>query len=291
MTTPPFKEIETILIGQLQPLIDLLEPDGNKLKNSIKSYEKRLHILDSEKIILDKPHCLYDWAILAYTEDPHAVSFVKFAEKQVRQLLKDIDPKFHKSIIGTGRSMVFSLDQNPHLNNNPSFMNYLAELAGLNHILKIQENRYELLSIEKNLQNLRSADFEFLDKSNKERFFVEMVSLHGIDDSKIEGDSDLILFLKKRFNTKLENKTNGLDMKEDRVILEDGSEINYSILPVIWNEIEMLVRFEKAFKLLDTKFINILPCLSLLPQKMEDNSIHLSVTSVSNIIERWRQQE
>ncbi len=291
MHIPPIEQIKSILELELRPLIEKIGIQDKDLNKAIKSYEMRLHSLSQTQILVKKPHCLFDWAVDATSGIPQCVALIKFAERQISELLERLDSKFHKAIKSTGKLMVLTFDENPEIGNNPRFMNYLAELAGLNHILQIHSKQFELLNIEKKLPNSKSADFEFLDTRNNDRILVEFMSLHGLDIEKVESNEELIIFLESRFSTKLAAKTIGLNEEGHRIILDDGFRVNFTILPIIWNEMETLLPYKNAFVMMNAKkYVNVLPCLALLPQLLEDRSIHLSLTSVSNILEMLENQ-
>lgn len=119
---------------------------------------------------------------------------------------------------------------------------------------------------------------------------IEFVSLHGIDPSKIESTEIFKEFLESRFNNKIENKTDNLIDHHNRIEMEDRSRPNFTILPILWNEVEPLLPYRKAFDGLNSKYANVLPCVSLLPQLLDNKSVHFSLTAVSNILDRWEQQ-
>lgn len=165
------------------------------------------------------------------------MSFIKFVYDEISTLLGSLDSKFFNSIKNTGKLIVFTFDDNPELKNNPSFMNYLGEIVGLNFIVQKEKEHFKLLSIEKKLANSKSADFEFLDNSNGDLVLIEFVSLHGIDSSKIESIEIFKEFLESRFNQKIEAKTLNLISHHNRIEMKDGSKANFTILPILWSEV------------------------------------------------------
>ena len=279
--------IRILVLKQLDPLIQVLEVKKKDIEYALIRYDARIKTIFQTNIQIKQQHCLFDWAVGASRGDKHSISFIRFVTDQVSEVLNSIDPRFINTIKKTGKLLVTTFDDNPSLRNNPRFMNYLGEVAGLNYMLQKEKVRFELLAIEKKLRNSKSADFEFLDKSNNDKIFLEFVSLHGIDPSKIESTEKFKQFLEGRFNEKIAIKTKDLINHHNRIELEDGSKPIFMILPILWSEVEPLLPYRKAFDEINLKYANVLPCVSLLPQLFDDGTVHFSLTAVSNILDRW----
>lgn len=290
MSQSTFDQIKPLIMSQLSPLTKLIGIGDREMDKALIRYALRIKEIIKNDIQINQAHCLFDWAMSASRGDQHSKSFISFIHDEISQLLASLSPNFLSSVKKTAKQIVFSFDDNPELKNNPSFMNYLGEIVGLNFILQKEKTRFNLLSVEKKLANSKSADFEFLDNSNGDVILIEFVSLHGIDPSKIENVEVFKEFLESRFNQKIEAKTVNLISHHHRIEMLDGSKPNFTILPILWSEVKSLLPFRKAFDELNHKYSNVLPCVSLLPQLLENEAVHFSLATVSNILDRWEQQ-
>ncbi len=256
------------------------------LIKKIQYYLKRINTLPPE-YILEKPHCLFDWILLTKNGDKRAISFLNFIENQCSSLLELVDVKFEKKIKGTIKQMLLEMDSSDIQPNNPAYMNFLAEIFGLLHLLVSSQGKYEIVEIEGSLSNGKSADFVFRNLETNDLIYIEFISYHNIDPSEVESNEELIKFLEPKFNEKILNKTKDLPFIEDRITI-DGKEVLFAILPVIWTEINSLLPFKKAFEELESKYFNVLQCCSLHVQELDDGSFSYSFCSVNNILKDWQ---
>ncbi|GEO05539.1 hypothetical protein AAE02nite_32030 [Adhaeribacter aerolatus] len=261
-----------------------------ELEDAFIKYRTRLDSLVQIQNSPDKPHCLFDWVLLAKRGDEKAISFLMYLESEVFELLERTEQKFHNQIRGTIKKIVSSIDTNVEIPNNPKYLNFIGEIVGLNHIIYSAGERFKLKAIEQKMPNPKRADFVFYDKELDDEIYVDFVSIHNIDTKKLSNDDDLISFLEGRFNRKLESKTPNLDENFHRIKLKDGKEVNFAILPLIWTEICDLIPFKSAFKKIDNKYANVFSCLSLLPQLFDDGTITYNICRVSDILDCWKEQ-
>ena len=280
-------QLRPLILNQLNDLIQVLNINNREVNIALQKYENRIQIINKDNYKLSRLHCLFDWAIGASKGDIYYSSFIKFVTGQISDLLNSIDPKFIGPIKNTGKLILLTFDDDPSLKNNPRFMNYLGELVGLNHIIQKGKDRFKLLAIEKKMPNSKRADFEFIDKANGDIVLIEFVSIHGIEPLKIETIQKFMKYLTDRFNKKIGEKTESLKNHYNRLEMEDGTLPNFTILPIIWSEIEDLLPFRGAFDDLNSKYANVLPCVSLWPQELEDGSIEFCMADVSSIMDGW----
>ena len=269
--------LELVSLGNITDL--LIEKALEKYQLRMKNIKK----LGDKKI---KPHCLFDWIVLAENEDIKALSFIKFINQQSKELFNQVDPKFHPKIRSKLIEIVCTVETDVELPHNPSHLNFLAEFFGLNHILRVTEGRFKLEEIEKVLPNGKQSDFAFYDNETQELLYVDFVSIHNIDVGRLSGNADLIEFFEYRFNQKLASKIKNLNTNFNRIEIEEGKQVNFAILPIVWSEISELLPFQEAFETIDDKYANSFSCCTLLPEKLEDKSIHYSFCKVSHVLKR-----
>jgi hypothetical protein len=269
-------------------LISLAKIEDSEIEEALIRYKNRILSYKKTEEIIIEPHCLFDLILSAKNSDAKSFYFLKFINDQARELFEKVDSTFHKEIRSTLKKIVFSFDTDVTLHNNPSYLNFLGEIAGLNHILNNVKNRFDLKEIEKKLPNGKSVDFVFYDNDSNEFLYVDFVSIHSINVKKLSCFQDLITFLELKFDDKLSQKT--INLNGSFKIKIDDLEINFTILPIIWTEISDLLPFQEAFKVIDEKYANVFSCFSLLPLESIDKSLEYCFTTVSNIIEIWNKE-
>ena len=72
-----------------------------------------------------------------------------------------------------------------------------------------------------------------------------------------------------------------------KIEIEEGKQVDFVILPIIWSEISELLPFQEVFETIDDKYANSFSCCTLLPEELEDKSIHYSFCKVSHVLKRW----
>ena len=270
-------------LPKIYPLIGISDLE---IEKKISDYIRRINELPPN-YISEKPHCLFDWILLASTGDKKALSFLNFIDHQCCSLLETVEPRFRNHINGTIRNMLFAMDAAAIQPNNPAYINFLGEIIGLMHLLSLSNSNYELVEIEGSLSNGKSADFVFRNKESGDLIYIEFVSYHNIDPSKIESDEEFINFLEKKFDQKISDKTKNLN-SEGNLLMINGEEVLFAILPIIWTEISDLLPFKKAFEKLDAKYANVFQCCSLHVQEIEDGNFVYNFSTVNNILESWK---
>ena len=276
------------MIETIKKIIPNLILTGNikdkNLNEAIERYDRRVKSLSEVKKEQNTPHCLFDWVLLADTNNKRAKSFISYLENEAIYVLENTPYLFSKKIRFIISNIVLSIDTNININDNPQYLNFIGELIGLNHILKNGNNLFEFKEIELKLSNNKHVDFVFKNKETEELLCVEFLSIHNIDVLKLEVNDDLVLFLEKRFNDKLESKTKDLNENFNKIII-DGNEYNFVILPIIWSETKTLLPFKNAFIKINEKYANVLQCCSLLPQDLGNEEIIYNFCSVLSILE------
>jgi len=267
-------------------LIDNGKIKDRQLNQAIEKYVSRIKGLNEAKMEQRLPHCLFDWILLAENNDKKAKSFIKYLERNAIFVFENTSNLVSKKVRSIISNIVLSIDTDINIKNNPQYLNFTGELIGLNHILRTGNNQFELKEIEVKLPNKKQVDFVFKDKKTEEMLYVDFVSIHHIDISKLDNDDELILFLENRFNAKLKSKTNDLNENLNKIIV-NGKEFNFAILPIIWTEINTLLPFKDAFNKINEKYANVFLCCSLLPQELDNEEFIYNFCSVSNILEMW----
>lgn len=277
-----------IIKKYIPEIISFTNINDSKIKTTLEKYNRRndgfKELKDRNNTII-MPHSFFDWIILAHNGDIKALSFLKYIINQIQELLENIDPKFHGEIRKKITEMTFAIQTDVNQLRNPVHMNFVGEILGLNHILKFSKPRFRLEEIERKLTNCKKVDFVFRDADNK-LIYIDFVSIHNIDITKLSTSMDLIEFLEGRFNQKLENKTPNL-IENFHKIEDQGTYVSFAILPIIWTEISELLRFKDAFNTIDGKYANVFSCCSILPQELDDKSIIYDFCTVRHILDRW----
>ena len=259
-----------------------------QLQKAITKYEKRIISLSKNSAKQVIPHCFYDWISLAIQNNKKAVGFLSFIDSECVYAISHTNLRFHKNIRTIIESIILTMDTNTSIENNPTYLNFIGELIGLNYILKNGNDKFELVEIEKKLPNKKQADFVFKDKSTNELLYVDFISIHNIDPSKSVNDTELIAFLENRFNVKLGSKTTNLSEDFHKLNLPNNCKVNFAILPIIWTELNTLIPFINTFKSIDEKYANVFRCCSILSQIDEDGIYHYSFCSVYSVLNLWK---
>jgi hypothetical protein len=269
----------------LPKVINLVNSKNKTILDKISSYLERINNLSTDYII-DKPHCVFDWIVMAENGDKQSLSYLKFIDNECNELQNSVDTKLKDKTLGTILSMLLTMDINSNTPNNPAYQSFVAEVVALNQLIKQSEETYELIDIEGPLSNGKTADFVFLNIATKEKIYIDAVSFNGIDKSKIESDDLLIKLIDDKINCKVACKTKTLVVNENQIVV-NGEQVTFVILPFIWIEHTDLSPYRSVFEYLDKYSNKTLQCCSIFPQELEDGSYHYQISTINNILVEW----
>lgn len=251
---------------------------------SLEAYFDRLERLNNLNYQSITPLCIFDWVVLAELGNVKSKFFLDFIDKQITHSFKQIDKGFHDKLKSTVKNLILTVHTTVEQFKNPEYLNYIAEILAIN---QIQSNkRYTLVDIERKLPNGKRVDFVFKDNDEGIIFCVDVLSIHNIDCNKTQ--EDLSHFLLNRFNQKLEEKTIGLKEERNKIKFGKKDYVPFSIWPFIWTEPKKIVKYLDVFKKVELKYANVMPCSSILTERIDNNEYVFSVCSISHILESAR---
>lgn len=269
----------------LPKVINLVNSKNKTIFEKIPRYFERINNL-TPNFKIDKPHCVFDWILMAENGDKQSMSYLKFIDNECYELQNSIDTKFKDKTLGTILSMLLTMDINSNIPNNPAYQNFIAEIVGLNHLLKQSKGIYDIIAIEGALSNGKTADFVFQNIATKEKIYIDAVSFNGIDKSKIESDDLLIKLIDDKIKYKIADKTKSLVVNGNKIIV-NNEQVTFVILPFIWIEHLDLLPYKSVFDHLDEYSDKTLQCCSVFPQKLDDGSYHYQISTINNILVEW----
>ncbi|TXK21246.1 hypothetical protein FVR03_23475 [Pontibacter qinzhouensis] len=278
--------MKELLLKYCPFIYKLLEKD-RKVWKRVEKFQSRFENLTSngnpnQNIPI---HCIYDWMALAELGNKQAIDFLKFIDTTAIKATEQLSEKFSNAVKEIVSEIIKAFDTDLSISNNPAYLNYIGELVGLQAITNPGNKKFELLEREYKLPNNLSADFYFLDLETSKTILVDFVSIHNIKPERVGSPDNLKFLLLNRINKKLESKTINLTKKENKVVLEGGQEINFAILPILWNELADLKLYSEVFRELDKNYLDILPCCSLVPSVNENGDYEFEFKTLSSIYE------
>jgi len=148
----------------------------------------------------------------------------------INRIIEELIIEVPATLIGKLKKTIFNLLTNFDYN----YLNFVAELAVLNNLLK--SKIYLLEDIEFPMGNGNFIDFKLYNKTSSKSTYIEVVSIHP--PHSIFSDYDkLNHFISKKINDKVNNK------KKDTSVIFD-----FMLTPVIWASHEDLHKLYSFYK-------------------------------------------
>lgn len=203
---------------------------GNELSNSQwqnlsrkfnLKHQKRIAEYNANNNYLLVERNLYDLILSSLKGELQSSMFFSFIKKVLEELTDNLSIDERKKLRKTIFDFLVSFDA--------KYYNYLGELLVLNNLLSNPD--YELLDIEVEIINNKSADFLIGKKNSNETHLVEVVSIHIGDEH-----NDLEKAIQKKLSKKVLSKTDGI--KSHRPFI---------LIPVVWASYKNLRRIEKWY--------------------------------------------
>jgi hypothetical protein len=113
------------------------------------------------------------------------------------------------------------------------------------------------------------------------------MNIHNINFKKINNENDLKIFLLKKVEDKLEDKTQKLGHNEiENRIIVDGTEIPFVVTPIIWcknEDLQYLIHYKNVFtEIINLQYLNLSPFMCLIPYENE-NTYYFEFYSLDNL--------
>lgn len=180
---------------------------SNFQKNFITKYEKLCDI-DVEFIT---SNCLFERFVCSLNSDILGKQFANEINGICSAIIKALDFSKEKELIQKGirdivRNMILTIDVNPD-NHNNDYRNRLNEILFFNWLSECEN--IEILSIEKQLGNGKSCDFECKHKDGTIILF-EVLSINNIEINKQDNSQTFSDFVGKKVKEKFMDKTKNI---------------------------------------------------------------------------------
>ncbi len=271
-------------------LPDLLEciPQKGSLVKRLEAFKVRYENL---KIKLAKEgdskmdvHSIFEWIVSAEAGDRKSAAFLAFLNHTCKNVQLRIDNRLHSKLKSIITNILVSFDTDVDLKNNPAYLNYLGELLIIDRILSASD-KFRLEGIEVKLPNGKTADIQITDIVNGTKVLFDIVSINSFDTSVPKCDDDVRAFFEGKYNQKLETKTYGIKETDNgTVILITGDEFQFAIAPIIWNELNDLVKWSEILTKIESNYFNVLPLCILYAAKSEVEDYVFNFTKISEAL-------
>jgi hypothetical protein len=182
--------------------------------------------------------------------DKISIDFLNFVDLEIRDLYDSVSNDLKNSVKKVLDRLLLEFDIKELPKPNPTYLNGLSEIFTINKLIK--SGTYTLDSIEIKLPNNKTADFRLLNDSNT-YVYVEIYNIH-IDSSKVTDFLNFKIFVDKRINDKISDKTTGLDNQ----IRE-----SFFLFPIIWADDSITDYLNEYTEKFDLSISNVLPPCSL----------------------------
>lgn len=252
-----------------------------KLNDFKVRHQNLLQKLRNEGDSIVRPHSIYEWIVTAEQGDLESMAFLNFLDQTLLFATREIEMRLNAKLRSIAWHLVTAFDTDVTLKENPRYLTYLGELLVIHRILT-DKVKFQLLEIEHPLPNQKTADIFILNLQSKEKVLFDVFSLLGFDPSKPETENDVVNFFERKFNQKLGSKTDGLDEAESGTeIIINGEQVRFAILPILWIELQELVRWRDVLSAIEKKYKNVLPLSILFAQQSIDGSFTFTFSNVS----------
>lgn len=197
---------------EIFPYIKPMFSNKEVTKIRVKYAAKYKALCDLQQEIITSA-CFFDEFISSFGNGNQAKYFKELVNgvgEVIKIVLKHATNNRNQSVLTkiqqTIKDMMVTMDENP-LSNNSDYRNRLNELLVFNWLSECEN--IEVISIEKELENGKSCDFECLYNS-EETILLEVVSINNLDVNKQDNSQTFSEFINKKVECKFINKTKGL---------------------------------------------------------------------------------
>lgn len=285
------KVIKRIMCKHIPDLYKLTNLKDQVIIKSFKKYLNRVkNIENKDEFIIGKQHCLYEYLVFAESGVDGSISFLKYINEQCKYLYENVEENLRPAIVHTFKEIMTQVrsnveDSDDNYINNATFLNFIGEVLIASEIIA---EGAKLIDIERVLPNKKSVDFVFL-KDGLERY-IEVRNIQDINIEKIVEPLDLRNFLKEVYNNKIQDKTENLEYDGINILFENKIYSPFEIASICWAEAKELVGLSSEFRTMDNDFMNVMPCLAVVPEKDENGKLHYSLRPISEIIQYWEEE-
>lgn len=259
--------------------------NSREFEKNVDSFEKRYENLKTklanEGDSISEIHWIYEWIVSAENGDKKA-AFLHFIDSVFKNIQSTITAGLRSKLKTIVSNIFTAFDIEVYLENNPTYLTFIAELLVLDDILNSTEH-YKLTGSEVQMPNEKKTDFVLLDIQKGRRMLLDVFSLNSFKLGKINFDQGLTDFFRDRFNQKLETKTKGLGETESgTALLIDGETVDFRIAPVLWNELSALWSLRQTPIKVEGAYVNV-RSLSILYVFLDDGGEYaFKFTTLSN---------
>jgi hypothetical protein len=249
----------SLLIKHCPKLYGLYNPT-TKQKDKIEAvFKKRAVKMLSQTVTEEYWASFIELLLFAEEQRIEGTEFVKFVENSINEIIQS-----NKSTASFIRKNIH--DMLTAIDDGARYRDYLSEIVVLATLLK-NEN-IKLVQVEKKLINGKKADFCIL--VNGVENIIDVFSI-DCEINRIKTDEDLITFIYHRAIEKLKKKQ--VDINNE----------NLQLIPIIWGNIEEIVKFETAIKVLydNNCFSNAFGPLVIIKEYENINTWHYTILPIN----------
>jgi hypothetical protein len=248
-----------------------------------KRYEALKLKLTRDGDSLFKPHSIYEWIVTAKSGDKRSIAFLEFINGAFCFCLEEVDPVLQSRVKLIGVNILTAFDTDVSLTDNPTYLTYLGELLTIHRVLN-NKSKYRLLNIEISMPNGKRADFFLTDKDYNQNILVDTVSIVGFNPSVPKNARDLIKYFHGKFDQKMDSKMIAMPLSERGYILINEKPAVFTILPILWNEVLDLKRWDRELKSPDMQHPGSLPLSILITQQGSDGKYTFLFSTVEQAL-------
>lgn len=180
--------------------------------------------------------CIFDVIFDAIDNKTDAVCYLEFINRCLGKIREKLPRELYSSFLKTIEGLFTDFDDK-----KSRYRSRVGEIAVLSQLL----NRDELIlkDIEYKLPNGRTIDYVV--EYQSEKFYFEVFNVLNFDSTRINSSKDLVRFLETRYQKKVNDKLNRLDLNQYK---------NFSLIFVIWGDLECFQLYSDV--LMDLKKFN-----------------------------------
>lgn len=254
----------------LVTFVSLSESRWDKLSRRFGQRMKVIGKAVSEEGTFGAEATLHDLVVQAEANNTIAKSFLSLIDGVFKDVLKFVPSQHHTRVRKAAMNLLSNFDTQ-----TSAYLDPLGELKALVSLLK--NSGYKLKKIEFTLPNGKSADYCLVHPSGRE-ILIDVINIH-FKGGKIRNETDLISFLSKRIQDKVEEKTKGIDFSKL------GKK--FMLLPVVWCDFKDIYEHAAAFDTVEAKYGTLSFCV-MGQTPTEDGSYTFHFSTVMRLIEAYQ---
>lgn len=241
---------------------------------------------------LERPHSMFSVIYGAYKDSQRYADLLQFYDESANSLYNRFngDKKRQGKIRKKLKASILDFSSNNIVKPNPTFLNHVAEILYAENTIPRVSIEYDFMGFDEMMDNGKDADLLFRRKEDGKFIYIDNLSIHGVDISKVGRAQDLHDYLECRIQIKFDSKIGGLTKQGNDFVI-NGNLAEFHVAPVLWNETCDMLPYKDAF--LQFKEEGVLSHLfvALMLQEQPNGHFAFSIETVQNILSRWKEQE